>query len=235
MIESQIFGNFVTTTHFCERWYERTSIPGTYFELVMQESAYVFIGQWRGNDYYMFSCPKDSIYYIFITIENTLKTILTEKMYKNYPNVDLRRAKKQLRQMNKTLRVKWNTFKLSINDYVVHNIRVDGLVEDPIWWHINNYKGIVEFWVQHTETPKIVEMYAREPNIPLKTVFDFKLYIGEELIFEKNIPLSPVTFKKMKEHRECFLDISQPMNRHQKRMLKKMGVELPPQKKSPPK
>lgn len=226
MIEGHRICNFVTTKHFCERWYERTSIPGTYLDLVIQEGAYVFIGHWNENDYYMFSCPKDNSYFVFIASDNALKTILTEKMYKNYPNVDLRRSKKHLRQINKQLRLKWSTFKLIVNDYVVHNIKVEELADDPIWWHINHYNEIFEFWDKHTSTPKISEMYCKDFNIPLRNVFKYELYIGDECLFIKEITLSPFTFKKMKEYRECFIDTSVPMNRSQKRLLKKMKVPV---------
>ena len=226
MVESQVIGQFITTTHFCERWYERTSIPGTYFDAIIESNAYVYIGYWKGNDYYMFSSPKEIMYYVFVVIDNVLKTILTEKMYKNYPDVDLRRTKKQLRQINKSLRERWGSCKFYVNSTLVHQMNGDGEIDDPIWWYINNYDNIINLWAKHLNTPKYVEMYCKDLDVPLKQTVEFELYFGKHLALKKDVLLSPFTMKKMRDYRQEYFPIPEATNRHQKRLLKKWKIDV---------
>ena len=223
MIEGEVFGEFVATTHFVDRWYERTNIPSGYFDLVIQNELYIRLGENSdGNVHYMFSCPKDSEYYIFIVIEDSIKTILTEKIYKSV-GFDMVRAKKQLKKKIKTLRELWSNLELHINGVVSNRVNMEK-VDDPIWTRITNIDGFIKNCDDALNDTKLIESHMYDYQIPVKPVFTYEVFIGNESVFYREIRVPILMFKRIKKDRENGVhnvNPDLPMNRRQRRILEK--------------
>lgn len=77
-----IGGRFVVTNHFEQRWYERSLISITYFDLVIKHNAYLRLYKDdKGKCHNMFYCSETKQYYIFITRDERLVTFQTEQIY----------------------------------------------------------------------------------------------------------------------------------------------------------
>jgi len=218
MITGQIIGGFGVSDHFFERWYERTEIPGKYFEIVVEEGVYILLGtDHKGSNHFMFSCPAVNSYYIFITADNTLKTLLTEKMYKNQPSpFDTQRAKKQLRELNRKMRIEWSHVKIIVNDVVVKEYDITKS-DDVVMSRIIGLRQAAEDCEEMMSDMNNIMNILCDSKVPLNPIFKYEVRLADVIVKTGEIKLKPNFIKEVHNIRML---MQMPKNRKIRRMLK---------------
>ncbi len=145
MIAGQKLNEFTASQHFLDRWFERTDLPSNYFECIIEEGLYTLLDtridmNQKEQRHYMFYSAHVTKYFMFIVADGVIKTILTEKMYKEFYSIHLQRAKKDLKTALKSIKERYSNVEYAINNVIVQSTVVE-FNADPIWERLNNFNN----------------------------------------------------------------------------------------------
>ena len=186
MIEGQKLGPFTVTNHFFERWFERTELPSNYFECIIEENLYILIDtkldvKQEQTEHYMFYSAHLTKYFMFVVVKGMIKTILTEKMYKEFYDIHLDRAKKELKILFKAIKERYSIVQYSINNVIVHSNKVE-FTQDPLWERIHSFNNF--FAVHSKKLMNNTELYKLLllPWVPVEKISRFEILVDSRPI-----------------------------------------------------
>ena len=176
-----IGGRFFVTSHFAERWKERSHVSKEYFDLIIKYNAYLRLCQDTGEKWHnLFFCSETKEYYVFIVKDKKLITFQTETIYNRMIHaVPISPNKDKLYQHLSSVKVliSKSSYYNARNWFTVsvHNGRTETKLSkfywsdlcdytDTIWIEFNLDKIVDEIWGWETFSQQFMKCVNNNPS-----------------------------------------------------------------------